>query len=78
MTAQELINKLKEFPPDAEVLVPTSNFEKGNSSVSAQYVTKQKMRKESKRFRDAFDGESYDSFVWVYDDKNGEECISMT
>ena len=56
MKARELIEILKESP-EAEVIVTTSNFEMGQNHVKLMYASKWKMKKVSKRFKDAFDYE---------------------
>jgi hypothetical protein len=74
-TVQELIDVLKKLPKDAKLIKQTSNsMEMGGSLVlgTAVEVGKYSAKKES--FRDAFDGGSYSSTVYVSDDK-GDKCV---
>ena len=65
MTVEDLIEKLKKEDPKATVLVVSSNFELNHSDVELQNVWPSKTGKvETKTFRDAFDGESYNAKVW--------------
>jgi hypothetical protein len=65
MTVRDLIKKLKAIDQDAEVITTSSNFELGSALVPVSYVHVYKEGKEqTKTFRDAFDGESYDKKVW--------------
>lgn len=65
MKVKELIEKLQEIDPNAEVVTTTSNFEMGNNLVrcSRVRVSKNASRK-LQTFTDAFDGVRYQSETW--------------
>lgn len=65
MTVEDLIEKLKKEDPKAVVLLASSNFELNNSDVELTHVWHSKTGKEeTKTFRDAFDGDTYNTKVW--------------
>lgn len=68
MTVKELIEELKTHSPEAIVIAPTSNFEKGQSDTDIQLYAV-KVKRISERFTDAFDHESYTASVYRTDSK---------
>lgn len=65
MKAKDLIKKLGEVDPEAEIIVSSSNFELKNSRVSVtQVMPFETGKKETRGFYDAFDGISYEKEVW--------------
>ena len=39
MTTEELIDKLKEFPPETEVLIEHQEFDEGNAAVHVEGIS---------------------------------------
>ena len=75
ITVKELIAKLREYDPDAVVIAPTSNFEKGQSDTDINiYALRVKRTRE--RFTDAFDHEDYHSEVYRTD-ANGISAVRI-
>jgi len=65
MTVEELIKKLQKENPKAKVIVTSSNFELNHANIELTSVWSSKTgREEIRTFRDAFDGDTYDTKVW--------------
>lgn len=76
MKAKELIEILQK-DPEAEVVITTSNFEQGHAKVALGHVSKWKMKKIRRQFRDAFDGGSYSDEVYEMSPNDGEEVFVL-
>jgi hypothetical protein len=73
---KEMIEELKKYPEDTPIVQRTSNsMEMGNSLTLGVFLSSMKMKKEKKTFRDAFDGESYTSEVYVNDDEGTDHIV---
>ena len=65
MKTKDLIKKLKELDPEAEVIVTSSNFEQNHAKVLVTSVHQYNGgSKRQQAFRDAFDNETYQKEVW--------------
>jgi hypothetical protein len=65
MLVKDLIEKLKEQDPNAEVIVKSSNFELCGAYVPLDYISISNTGlKKKETFRDAFDGCAYSTEVW--------------
>lgn len=65
MNVKNLINKLNELDPNAEVIIQSSNFEHRGADVSLSYVYQYNTgSKKTQIFRDAFDGDTYPVETW--------------
>lgn len=70
MKVSELIEKLSECDPNAEVIMRSDNFELHGSLVPVKYVNAFKAQRKLETFRDAFDGETYSTEVFNVIDGN--------
>lgn len=76
MIVKELIEKLQQYPEDAEVITTSSNFELNYSLVPVISVYACKLKKVKKTFIDAFDYLEYEKTVYV-PDESGETCVKI-
>lgn len=73
---KELIEELNKYPANTPIVQKTSNsMEMGDSLTLGVFVSAMKMKQEKKTFRDAFDGESYTSDVYVTDDEGTDHIV---
>lgn len=78
MTVGKLIEKLQKFEnQDAVVVVTSSNFELNQSTIPASHIHQFKGKIESRTFRDAFDGGSYNTNVITRSDDGDTEFIQI-
>ena len=74
MKVKELIRRLLEEDPEAEVLTSSDNFELHGALVPIQSIMSSKEAKKIKKiFFDAFDHEPYNKEVWEL--RNGSESV---
>jgi hypothetical protein len=71
MTVKELIDMLSEYPPDAIVISPSSNYELKGENVAAHCYAVNVVRR-SERFMDDFDHEPYHATVYRPAREKGE------
>ena len=65
MKVKDLIEQLKGQDPEATVILTSSNFELNGADVPLGGIFGSETgNKKVKTFRDAFDGESYETEVW--------------
>ena len=65
MTVKDFIKKLELLDGDAEVITSSSNFELGGADVPVTMIHQYDTAKiETKTFRDAFDGDTYNKKVY--------------
>ena len=65
MTVTEAIEQLKAFPPDAEIVSISNNFELGRALVKVSGISLYtEGKKETEWFSDAFDGTSYSKEIY--------------
>jgi hypothetical protein len=64
MKVKELIEKLLKEDQEATVVKTSDNFELNGATVEVNGFYSTTATKVKRNFRDAFDGESYDSDVW--------------
>ncbi len=65
MRNEELIKRLQQLDPNAEVVLVSSNFELNNAIVSVECVSNYETAlKTKKTFRDEFDGDNYSKTVF--------------
>lgn len=62
---KDLIKKLQTFDQEAIVIMQSDNFEKGQDYVDTVDAYELKCNKETKTYRDAFDGETYTGVAYV-------------
>lgn len=78
MKVKELIKELEKLPQDAPVIIQTNNtMEMGQNYVDLKYISVDNYKKETKRFRDAFDSTNYSSVVYVYTDDKNSTCVKL-
>jgi hypothetical protein len=78
MNVEELIAKLQKCNPKATVITSSSNFEMNYADVEVSGANEYDSGKcESQRFRDAFDGGSYNAKTWSVFGGN-EPVVSIT
>jgi len=65
MTVEELIKKLERLNPDAEVIIPSPNFEHKGETVPVTFIHNYNDGSvKNKKFIDAFDGIRYTKQTW--------------
>jgi hypothetical protein len=78
MNVRELIELLKQENPETEVVLTADNFEQGYPRKLAVGLFNFRGKIVRKPFRDAFDGERYDSAVVEYTgDENDQPFIEL-
>lgn len=65
MKVKDVIKKLEALDQNAEVITKSSNFELNGASVPVSFIHQyNEGSKETRTFRDAFDGETYSKETW--------------
>jgi len=80
MNVKQLIERLSKLDPEMLIAVPTDNFEQGQNMKQAKGVRTFCGKIELRTFRDAFDGESYDSEIvsHVFDEEKDHNFVALT
>jgi len=77
MKAKELAEKLMKNP-EAEVVITSDNFELNGATIPVSSVFPFNGKMESKSFRDAFDGGTYNSNVITWDTKSDTVFLKIS